>query len=80
MLGALSCGNSNNETDIPFEGDNYIDWIVTGAFATPSTYEIDGKQYIALGVGGNCKYCSEGYSGRLSTPSSDLFIVFALPD
>lgn len=52
----------------------------TGAFATPSTYEIDGKQYIALGVGGNCKYCSEGHSGQLSTPTSDLFMVFALPD
>ena len=52
----------------------------TGAFATPSTFEIDGKQYIALGVGGNCKYCSEGHSGRLSTPTSDLFVVFALPD
>ncbi|MEX0660593.1 MAG: pyrroloquinoline quinone-dependent dehydrogenase [Balneolaceae bacterium] len=52
----------------------------TGAFATPSTYEIEGKQYIALGVGGNCKYCSEGHSGKLSTPTSDLFVVFALPD
>lgn len=52
----------------------------TGAFATPSTYEIDGKQYIALGVGGNCKYCSEGHSGRLSTPTSDLFVVYALSD
>lgn len=52
----------------------------TSAFATPSTYEIDGKQYIALGVGGNCLYCSEGHSGQLSTPSGDQFIVFSLPD
>lgn len=52
----------------------------TGAFATPSTYEIDGKQYIAIGVGGNCKYCSEGNSGKLTTKTSDLFMVFALPD
>src|SRR5690625_6489250 len=44
----------------------------TSAFATPSTYEIDGKQYVALGVGGNCLYCSEGHSGKLSTPPGDL--------
>lgn len=52
----------------------------TSAFATPSTYEIDGKQYVALGVGGNCLYCSEGHSGKLSTPPGDLFVVFSLPD
>ncbi|MEP6683313.1 MAG: PQQ-binding-like beta-propeller repeat protein, partial [Parafilimonas sp.] len=40
------------------------------AFATPSTYQINGKQYIVIACGG----------GKLKTTSSDLYIAFALPN
>ena len=51
----------------------------TGAFATPSTYEINGKQYVVIGVGGNCLYCGQGHR-KLVTEPGDSFVVFALPD
>lgn len=40
------------------------------AFATPSTYEVDGKQYIVVACGGT----------KLGTPGGDSYIAFALPD
>jgi quinoprotein glucose dehydrogenase len=39
------------------------------AFATPSTYMIDGRQYVVIAAGG----------GKLGTPSSDTYVSFALP-
>jgi quinoprotein glucose dehydrogenase len=39
-------------------------------FATPATYELNGKQYIVLACGG----------GKLGTASGDSYIAFALPD
>ena len=39
-----------------------------GGQATPSVYEVDGKQYIVIGCGG----------GR-STPSGDIYVAYALP-
>lgn len=50
----------------------------TGAFATPSTYAIDGKQYVVIAVGGNCKYCGQG-SNKLDTKPGDAYVAFALP-
>ncbi|MCC6389373.1 MAG: pyrroloquinoline quinone-dependent dehydrogenase [Bryobacterales bacterium] len=41
----------------------------TGAYATPCTYEIGGKQYVAVAVGG----------GRWKSPAGDSFVAFALP-
>jgi quinoprotein glucose dehydrogenase len=41
----------------------------TGAYATPCTYEINGKQYVAVAVGG----------GRWKSPVGDSFVAFALP-
>lgn len=38
-------------------------------FATPSTYEVNGKQYVAIACGG----------GKLDTPSGDAYVAFALP-
>jgi quinoprotein glucose dehydrogenase len=38
------------------------------AFATPSTYEIDGRQYIVIACGG----------GKLGTPRGDSYVAFAL--
>lgn len=39
------------------------------AFATPSTYEANGRQYIVLACGG----------GRFNTPKGDMYVAFALP-
>jgi len=40
------------------------------AFATPATYEVDGKQYIVIACGG----------GKFKTTSSDTYIAFSLSD
>jgi quinoprotein glucose dehydrogenase len=39
------------------------------AFATPATYEINGKQYVVIACGG----------GKLGTQSGDSYVAFALP-
>jgi len=39
------------------------------AFATPSTYEVGGRQYIAVACGG----------AKLGTPAGDSYVSFALP-
>jgi quinoprotein glucose dehydrogenase len=41
----------------------------TGAFATPATYMVGGRQYVVIAVGG----------GR-GTPPGDYYIAFALPE
>jgi len=41
-----------------------------GGYATPSTYEINGKQYVVIAAGG----------GKMGTKSGDAYIAFALPD
>lgn len=38
-------------------------------FATPSTYEVNGKQYVVIACGG----------GKLNTPSGDAYVAFVLP-
>ncbi|MCG8311228.1 MAG: PQQ-binding-like beta-propeller repeat protein [Cytophagales bacterium] len=40
-----------------------------GGYATPSTYEIDGKQFIVIACGG----------GKMGTKSGDSYVAFALP-
>jgi quinoprotein glucose dehydrogenase len=39
-------------------------------YATPCTYEIDGKQYVVIAAGG----------GRAGTKTRDVYVAFALPD
>ena len=41
-----------------------------GGYATPSTYEIDGRQYVVIAATGGSK---------LGTPAGDAMIAFALP-
>jgi quinoprotein glucose dehydrogenase len=41
-----------------------------GGYATPATYEVNGKQYVVIAAGGG---------GRQRTRSSDYYIAFALP-
>jgi quinoprotein glucose dehydrogenase len=40
-----------------------------GGYATPSTYEVAGKQYIVIACGG----------GKMNTKSGDSYVAFALP-
>ncbi len=40
-----------------------------GGYATPSTYEVNGKQYVVIACGG----------GKMGTKSGDTYIAFALP-
>ncbi|WP_296454732.1 hypothetical protein [Rubinisphaera sp.] len=41
-----------------------------GGYATPSTYMIDGKQYVVIAAGG---------AGKLRTKAGESFMVFAIP-
>jgi quinoprotein glucose dehydrogenase len=41
-----------------------------GGYATPATYEVDGRQYVVIAAGG----------GKMGTKSGDSYIAFALPD
>lgn len=47
------------ETKLPF-----------GAYANPSIYEIEGRQYVVIAAGGG---------GKNGTPSGDAYVAFALP-
>lgn len=42
-----------------------------GGYATPSIYEVNGKEYIVIAAGGG---------NRNNTPSNDVFIAFTLPN
>jgi quinoprotein glucose dehydrogenase len=42
-----------------------------GGYAVPSTYELDGRQYLVIAAGGG---------GRGATPSGDSYVCFALPE
>ena len=48
------------ETTLPFSGN-----------ATPVTYEVDGRQYVAIAAGGG--------KGRKGEPSGGVYVAFALP-
>ncbi|SHF19571.1 quinoprotein glucose dehydrogenase [Fodinibius roseus] len=41
-----------------------------GGFATPSVYEVDGKQYVVIACGG----------GKLGVESGDAYVAFSLPE
>lgn len=41
-----------------------------GGYATPATYEVNGKQYVVIAAGGG---------GRQRTKAGDYYIAFALP-
>lgn len=41
-----------------------------GGYATPCTYEVNGKQYVVIAAGG----------GKMGTRSGDAYVAFALPD
>lgn len=41
-----------------------------GGYATPITYEVNGKQYVVIACGG----------GKMGTPSGDRYVAFTLED
>jgi quinoprotein glucose dehydrogenase len=41
-----------------------------GGFATPATYEVDGRQYVVIACGG----------GKMGNKSGDSYVAFALPE
>ena len=41
-----------------------------GGYATPSVYEVDGRQYVVIAAGG----------GKMGTKSGDTYVAFSLPD
>ncbi len=42
-----------------------------GVYATPSTYQVNGRQYVVIAAGG---------AGKLQTKASDAFVAFRLPE
>jgi quinoprotein glucose dehydrogenase len=40
-----------------------------GGYASPATYEVDGRQYVIIACGG----------GKMGTKSGDAYVSFALP-
>jgi quinoprotein glucose dehydrogenase len=42
-----------------------------GGYATPSTYQVKGRQYVVIAAGG---------AGKLRTKAGDAFVVFSLPE
>jgi quinoprotein glucose dehydrogenase len=42
-----------------------------GGYATPSTYQVKGRQYVVIAAGG---------AGKLRTKAGDAFVAFRLPD
>jgi quinoprotein glucose dehydrogenase len=71
--GLLFIGASQDERFRAFDKDTgEILWeteLPAGGYATPSTYEIDGRQYVVIAAGG----------GKMGTASGDAYIAFALP-
>jgi quinoprotein glucose dehydrogenase len=41
-----------------------------GGYASPATYEVNGKQYVVIAAGGG---------GKPRTKSGDAYVAFALP-
>ncbi len=72
--GLLFIGATMDEKFRAFDSDTgAILWeyqLPSGGYATPSTYEVDGRQYIVIPCGGG---------GKPGTKSGDAFVAFALP-
>ena len=72
--GLIFIGASKDEKFRAFDKDNgQILWeyqLPAGGYATPATYEIDGKQFVVVAAGGG------GFQG---TKSGDYYFAFSLP-
>lgn len=71
--GVLFIGATNDEKFRAFEmKTGRLLWETTlpaGGYATPSTYVVDGRQYVVIAAGG----------GKMGTRSGDSYVAFALP-
>ncbi|MFY0654574.1 MAG: pyrroloquinoline quinone-dependent dehydrogenase [Cyclobacteriaceae bacterium] len=71
--GLIFIGGSKDEKFRAFHKDTGdILWeyqLPAGGYATPATYQIDGRQYVVIAAGG----------GKLGTKSGDAYIAFSLP-
>jgi len=72
--GLVFLGASRDERFRAFDSaSGRILWETTleaGAYATPATYAVNGKQYVVIAAGGG---------GKQMTKSGDAFVAFALP-
>lgn len=72
--GLIFIGASKDEKFRAFDKDSgEVLWetsLPAGGYATPSTYEVDGKQYVVIAAGG----------GKMGTKSGDAYVAFTLPD
>ena len=70
--GLIFIGASNDEKFRAFDkSTGEVLWEVqlpAGGYATPSTYEVDGRQYVVIACGG----------GKMGTKSGDAYVAFAL--
>lgn len=73
--GLVFIGATKDEKFRAFDKDTgVILWEYTlpaGGYATPATYEVDGKQYIVIAAGGG---------GKVGSKSGDAYVAFALGD
>ena len=71
--GLLFIGATNDERFRAFDKDTgeplWQTDLPAGGYATPATYEVDGKQYVVIAAGG----------GKMGTKSGDSYVAFALP-
>ena len=65
-------GTKDRKFKVYSKGSGKLLWETTlpaAAFATPSTYSVEGRQYVVLACGGT----------KLGAPKGDSYIAFALP-
>ena len=71
--GLIFIGASKDEYFRVFDKDTGAElWkskLPAGGYATPATYEINGKQYVVIAAGG----------GKMGTKAGDAYVAFALP-
>ena len=71
--GIIFIGASKDEHFRVFDKDTGEElWktkLPAGGYATPATYEVNGKQYVVIAAGG----------GKMDTKSGDAYVAFALP-
>lgn len=72
--GLLFIGASHDEYFRAFDtatGDELWRFkLPAGGYATPATYDVDGRQYVVIAAGG----------GKMNTKPGDAYVAFALPD
>ena len=72
--GLLFIGASKDERFRAFDKETgALLWetqLPAGGYATPATYEVEGRQYVVIAAGG----------GKMGTKSGDTYVAFALPE